>query len=230
MSGAFVALRVFKRGYNMMERKTLLLVLALAFLSLTSLSAQTSDYEVTNAVVTPKIVNRMPEVQTADNTFASTVETLFYFTKIDQATEPTSISHEWYWQGELVATVELDVKSDAWRTWSSKRIMPHQTGRWTLISKRPDGSTAQTTSFSLEATTRTVELELQSNPGDAIVYDGSNILGSTGQDGLNVVRFWEVGDYTLEITKAGYQSGSIRISVAEEARRVHEFITLNRQE
>ena len=124
----------------MMERKTLLLVLALAFLSLTSLSAQTSDYEVTNAVVTTKIVNRMPEVQTADNTFASTVETLFYFTKIDQATEPTSISHEWYWQGELVATVELDVKSDAWRTWSSKRIMPHQTGRWTLISKRPDGS------------------------------------------------------------------------------------------
>jgi len=214
----------------MMERKTLLLVLALAFLSLTSLSAQTSDYEVTNAVVTTKIVNRMPEVQTADNTFASTVETLFYFTKIDQATEPTSISHEWYWQGELVATVELDVKSDAWRTWSSKRIMPHQTGRWTLISKRPDGSTAQTTSFSLEATTRTVELELQSNPGDAIVYDGSNILGSTGQDGLNVVRFWEVGDYTLEITKAGYQSGSIRISVAEEPTRVHEMITLKRQE
>ncbi len=214
----------------MMERKTLLLVLALAFLSLTSLSAQTSDYEVTNAVVTTKIVNRMPEVQTADNTFASTVETLFYFTKIDQATEPTSISHEWYWQGELVATVELDVNSDAWRTWSSKRIMPHQTGRWTLISKRPDGSTAQTTSFSLEATTRTVELELQSNPGDAIVYDGSNILGSTGQDGLNVVRFWEVGDYTLEITKAGYQSGSIRISVAEEPTRVHEMITLKRQE
>ena len=214
----------------MMERKTLLLVLALAFLSLASLSAQTSDYEVTNAVVTTKIVNRMPEVQTADNTFASTVETLFYFTKIDQATEPTSISHEWYWQGALVATVELDVKSDAWRTWSSKRIMPHQTGRWTLISKRPDGSTAQTTSFSLEATTRTVELELQSNPGDAIVYDGSNILGSTGQDGLNVVRFWEVGDYTLEITKAGYQSGSIRISVAEEPTRVHEMITLKRQE
>jgi hypothetical protein len=214
----------------MMKRKTLLFSLALAFFSLTSLSAQTSDYEVTNAVVTTRIANRMPEVQTADNRFAPTVERLFYFTKIEQAMEPTSILHEWYWQGELLASVELDVDSDAWRTWSSKRIMPHQTGSWTVISKRPDGSTAQTTSFSLEYDARTVELDIQSTPGDAIVYDGSNILGSTGEDGLNIVRFWEVGDYTLDITKAGYESGSIRISVDEEPTRVHEMITLKRQD
>ena len=214
----------------MMKRKTLLLCLALAFFSLTSLSAQTSDYEVTNAVVTTRIANRMPEVQTSDNRFAPTVERLFYFTKIERAMEPTSILHEWYWQGELLATVELDVESDAWRTWSSKRIMPHQTGSWTVISKRPDGSTAQTTSFSLEYDARTVELDIQSTPGDAIVYDGSNILGSTGDDGLNIVRFWEVGDYTLDITKAGYESGSIRISVEEEPTRVHEMITLKRQD
>jgi len=214
----------------MMKRKMLLFILALAFFSLTSLSAQTSDYEVTNAVVTTRIANRMPEVQTADNRFAPTVERLFYFTKIEQAMEPTSILHEWYWQGELLASVELDVDSDAWRTWSSKRIMPHQTGSWTVISKRPDGSTAQTTSFSLEYDARTVELDIQSTPGDAIVYDGSNILGSTGDDGLNIVRFWEVGDYTLDITKAGYESGSIRISVEEEPTRVHEMITLKRQD
>ena len=214
----------------MMKRKTLLFSLALAFFSLTSLSAQTSDYEVTNAVVTTRIANRMPEVQTADNRFAPTVERLFYFTKIEQAMEPTSILHEWYWQGELLASVELDVDSDGWRTWSSKRIMPHQTGSWTVLSKRPDGSTAQTTSFSLEYDARTVELDIQSTPGDAIVYDGSNILGSTGDDGLNIVRFWEVGDYTLDITKAGYESGSIRISVDEEPTRVHEMITLKRQD
>ena len=222
---------ILKKGvWHIMERKTVVFVLTLAFLSLASLSAQTSDYEVTNAVVTTRIANRMPEVQTADNTFASTVERLFYFTKIEQAMEPTSILHEWYWQGALLATVELDVNSKAWRTWSSKRIMPHQTGRWTVISKRPDGSTAQTTSFSLEHDARTVELEIQSTPGDAIVYDGSNILGSTGENGLNVVRFWEVGDYTLDITKAGYESGSVRISVDEEPTRVHEMITLKRQE
>jgi len=57
----------------MMKRKTLPFVLALAFLSLTSLFAQTSNYEVTNAVVTTTIANRMPEVQTANNTFASSV-------------------------------------------------------------------------------------------------------------------------------------------------------------
>ena len=91
----------------MMKRKTLPFILALAFLSLTSLFAQTSNYEVTNAVVTTTIANRMPEVQTANNTFASSVERLFYFTKIEQATAPTSILHEWYWQGELLASVEL---------------------------------------------------------------------------------------------------------------------------
>ena len=214
----------------MMKRKTLLFVLALAFFSLTNISAQISDYEVTNAVVTTRITNRMPEVQTANNRFATTVERLFYFTKIEQAKEPTSILHEWYWQGTLLATVELDVDSEAWRTWSSKKIMPHQTGSWTVISKRPDGSTAQTTSFSLEHDARTVELEIQSTPGDAIVYDGGNILGSTGENGLNVVRFWEVGTYTLDITKAGYESGSIRISVAEEPTRLREVITLKRQE
>ena len=84
----------------MMKRKTLPFVLALAFLSLTSLFAQTSNYEVTNAVVTTTIADRMPEVQTANNTFASSVERLFYFTKIEQASAPTSIRHEWYWQGE----------------------------------------------------------------------------------------------------------------------------------
>jgi len=172
----------------MMKRKTLMFVLALAFFSLTSLSAQTSEFQVTNAVVTTRIANRMPEVQTSDNRFASTVEQLFYFTKVEQAKAPTSIFHEWYWQGELLAAVELDVTSDAWRTWSSKRIMPHQTGRWTVISKRPDGSTAQTTSFTLEHDARTVELEIRSTPGDAIVYDGSNILGSTGANGLKVMR------------------------------------------
>ena len=213
-----------------MERKTLVFVLTLALFSLTSVSAQTSDFEVTNAVVTTRIENRMPEVQTADNKFASTVGRLFYFTKVEHAMEPTSILHEWYWQGELLAAVELDVNSNNWRTWSSKRIMPHQTGRWEVIAKRPDGSTAQTTSFSLEPDTRTVELEIQSTPGDAIVYDGSSILGSTGEDGLNVVRFWEVGDYQLDITKAGYESGSIRISVEGEPTRVHKMITLTSQE
>jgi len=54
-----------------MERKTLVFVLTLALFSLTSVSAQTSDFEVTNAVVTTRIENRMPEVQTADNKFAS---------------------------------------------------------------------------------------------------------------------------------------------------------------
>ena len=46
------------------------------------------------------------------------------------------------------------------------------------------------------------------------------------------VKLWRccLGDYTLDITKAGYESGSVRISVDEEPTRVQEMITLKRQE
>ena len=130
----------------MTGRKVLVFVSTLVFVSLATLSAQSTDFEVTTAVVTTQIENRVPETQTTDNRFPATVDKLFYFTQIEEAAAPTTILHEWYWEGKLLASVPLAVNAERWRTWSSKTIMPHQTGNWTVVSKRPDGSTAQTTS------------------------------------------------------------------------------------
>ncbi len=210
----------------MIGRKILVFVNTLVFLSLATLSAQSTDFEVTTAVVTTQIENRVPETQTTDNRFPATVDKLFYFTQVEEAAAPTTILHEWYWEGELLASIPLAVNAERWRTWSSKTIMPHQTGNWTAVSKRPDGSTAQTTSFTIDSEMRTVQLHIESNPGDAIVYEGSTILGSTGADGLSIVWFWEEGEYTLDITKSGYQSGAIKVTVEDPITRVQELVQL----
>ena len=210
----------------MIGRKILVCVNTLIFFSLATLSAQSTDFEVTTALVTTRIENRVPETQTSENRFPATVDKLIYFTQLEEAAAPTTILHEWYWEGALIASVPLAVNAERWRTWSSKTIMPHQTGSWTVVSKRPDGSTAQNTSFSIDSDMRTVQLHIESNPGDAIVYEGSTILGTTGTDGLNIVWFWEVGEYTLDITKPGYQSGAIKVTVEDSITRVQEVVQL----
>lgn len=217
----------FERGIrSMIGRKILVFVNILGFLSLATLSAQNTAFEVTTALVTTKIENRVPETQTSENRFPATVDKLIYFTQLEEAAAPTTILHEWYWEGKLLASVPLAVKAERWRTWSSKTIMPHQTGSWTVVSKRPDGSTAQNTSFSIDNDMRTVQLHIESNPSDAIVYEGSTILGTTGTDGLNIVWFWEEGEYTLDITKPGYQSGAIKLTVEDPITRVQEVVQL----
>ena len=217
----------FARGIQrMIHSKRFISINTFAFFSLTTLFAQSTAFEVTTAVVTTRIEDRVPETQTTDNKFPPTVDKLFYFTQVEEAAAPTTLLHEWYWQGELQASVPLNVNAERWRTWSSKNIMPHQTGEWTVVSKRPDGSTAQTTSFSLDSDVRTVELHIESHPGEAMVYEGSTILGSTGVDGLNIVWFWQEGDYTLDITKPGYEPGAIRVRVEDELTSVHEQVQL----
>jgi hypothetical protein len=42
----------------------------------------------------------------------------------------TEIQHKWYYQNQLVATVALAVRSDNWRTYSSKQIGSQATGEW----------------------------------------------------------------------------------------------------
>ncbi len=207
-------------------RKILVFVNTLVFLSLATLSAQNTDFEVTTALVTTRIENRVPETQTSENRFPATVDKLIYFTQIEEAAAPTTILHEWYWEGELLASIPLAIAAERWRTWSSKTIMPHQTGNWTVVSKRPDGSTAQNTSFSIDSDMRTVQLHIESNPGDAIVYEGSTILGTTGTDGLSIVWFWEEGEYTLDITKPGYQSGAIKLTVEDPVTRIQKVVQL----
>jgi hypothetical protein len=94
-----------------------------------------------------------------DTSFPANIGRLYCVTKIVGAVEPTHVSHVWYYRERERARVTLDVRSASWRTYSSKSIMPRETGEWRVdivgprnnlllslpfaVTPVPEGSTAQ---------------------------------------------------------------------------------------
>ena len=89
------------------------------------------------------------EVVAASTSFPSSIEKLYCFTKIVGANEPTQITHVWYYDETEHARVELDVKSKDWRTYSSKLILPHETGKWHVDVLDKDGRILETYRFDI---------------------------------------------------------------------------------
>jgi hypothetical protein len=54
--------------------------------------------------------------------FPDDLDKLYCFTKIGGADRTTYVYHVWYFGDDEVARVKLPVKSNPWRTWSSKRL------------------------------------------------------------------------------------------------------------
>jgi hypothetical protein len=102
---------------------------------------------VVRAIVCPEVVDREP-VGAADS-FAVDVGRLYCFTEM-QGSEGTTVTHAWIHEGKTRARVELLVRSDRWRTWSSKQILPGWTGNWQVKILDADGIVLQTLEFVLE--------------------------------------------------------------------------------
>lgn len=82
-----------------------------------------------------------------DTAFTANVGTVFCFTRIEGADDTTQIAHVWYNKDEERARINLDVKSDDWRTWSSKSILESWTGRWRVMVEDNDGNVLSTKTF-----------------------------------------------------------------------------------
>jgi hypothetical protein len=54
--------------------------------------------------------------------FPDDLDKLYCFTKIGGADRTTYVDHVWYFGDDEVARVKLPVKSNPWRTWSSKKL------------------------------------------------------------------------------------------------------------
>ncbi|UCG60678.1 MAG: DUF2914 domain-containing protein [Candidatus Zixiibacteriota bacterium] len=83
--------------------------------------------------------------------FGSDVGQLFFWTKCIGATDTTAIQHVWVREGETMATVDLPVRSSAWRTWSSKQILPSWTGNWEVRVLDAGGNIIKAVAFKIEA-------------------------------------------------------------------------------
>jgi len=129
----------------------LLVVIALIIVPLshaaTSMAQETVILAVAEASICRDVVNRQPVG--AGDSFEASVGKLFCFTKITGAQSPTQISHAWYFGDAQKATVTLSVKSSSWRTYSSKRIQPHEIGDWRVDVLGPGGEILQTLQFKI---------------------------------------------------------------------------------
>jgi hypothetical protein len=107
--------------------------------------ATAQDINVTEAVVCQDVVDRMP-VGAGDVIPAGT-ERVYCFTRIVGAQTETEITHNWYYQGSLKASVVLPVRNANWRTWSSKTLLPEWKGEWMVEVLSKDGTPLESIIF-----------------------------------------------------------------------------------
>jgi len=108
-------------------------------------TTQAQHLRVAKIDLATSIENREPVG--ADTVFSADVGTIFCFTQIDDASDTTQIEHVWYYKDQEKADIRLDVKSEEWRTWSSKTILQSWTGHWRVMVKGPDGNVLATKNF-----------------------------------------------------------------------------------
>ena len=82
-----------------------------------------------------------------DTLFSSDVGSVFCFTKVSGAAADSSISHVWYYNNKEMARLKLNVRADAWRTWSSKRIVAEWTGNWRVDVESVSGKVLSSKAF-----------------------------------------------------------------------------------
>ena len=83
-------------------------------------------------------------------TFASDVPSVYCLSRIHGLSGDTTVTHAWYHEGVTRAKVELPVRSENWRTWSSKRMLPGWTGTWEVKVLDADGTVLASATFELE--------------------------------------------------------------------------------
>jgi hypothetical protein len=123
----------------------MLLMLAFIPFNLPAQENADSTIQLEEAIICRSIENRTPIASAS--VFSDTVGQLFCFTKVVGATTDTAIIHHWYLNGKLKASITLPVRSASWRTWSSKKITPGETGDWMVEVVTEDGNALESILF-----------------------------------------------------------------------------------
>lgn len=90
------------------------------------------------------------EIVDADTVFTNDVERIFCLTHITGMDENSTVTHIWYHDNQEMASVELPVRSNDWRTWSSKSLLPSWTGEWSVDVMDSEGNLLVSKSFVIE--------------------------------------------------------------------------------
>lgn len=87
--------------------------------------------KIERGVLTTAVENREPVDDlgaiVVDDT--SNVQQVFFFTQVKQL-NGKKITHRWFYKDREIAAVTLNIGSNNWRTYSSKRLRPQWFGEW----------------------------------------------------------------------------------------------------
>ncbi|CAB5163711.1 hypothetical protein D3OALGB2SA_5601 [Olavius algarvensis associated proteobacterium Delta 3] len=130
-----------------MLRKTIIPVVIFVFIISAGLVQAESGMQVAQVTFATAVEDRQPIGP--GTSFPTTVERVYCFTAINGAEGEASVSHVWYYNDTEMARVPLSVRAAAWRTWSSKRIMPFWVGQWRVDVESADGDILTSKEFSI---------------------------------------------------------------------------------
>lgn len=75
------------------------------------------------------VVKRTPEG--TDVYFSNDVDSLFCYTRIQNQGQKQEVKHVWYYEDKLMTQIRYNIKkSNIYRSWTRKTILPHQVGQW----------------------------------------------------------------------------------------------------
>ena len=105
---------------------TMLMLIAFGVLFPVTVSADSMEVE--NSAICESVVDR--EAVNEGYSFPTSVNKLYCLSKIANIQSHTEVVHTWYFGDTQRARVTLNVNPPAWRTYSSKIIQVHETGKW----------------------------------------------------------------------------------------------------
>jgi len=89
---------------------------------------QTGNMNVATAVICKNVADRQPVEP--GTSFPASAGRLYCYSKIADIQNSTQIVHVWYFEDTERARLTLGVNPPSWRTYSSKIIQAHETGKW----------------------------------------------------------------------------------------------------
>ncbi|WP_125783712.1 DUF2914 domain-containing protein [Pseudoalteromonas rubra] len=97
-----------------------------------AMAAQVDTNHISRAVLTTEVVNREPVNVLKDSVEQSAfADKLYFFTEV-RGLQGQTIRHLWFHQDQLMAEIDLAISAYRHRTYSSKNIMPSQSGQWRI--------------------------------------------------------------------------------------------------
>ena len=99
-----------------------------------------------------KIYKRTPVG--SDVIFTNNVDSLYCYTRIQNTGSKKEVKHVWYYENQIMTQVRYNVKkSNIYRSWTKKTILPNQIGKWRVDIHDNDGTIIGSKEFQIQTKT-----------------------------------------------------------------------------